>query len=317
MVLDSPPLRELPLSPPLSQLATPPTLPAEGAFDNALEHADVTVTHGEGSRPPIFAIRSWHDECAHYQRLARHLGPEQPLYTIGPPAGECNEDFPLDCDAWTALCVERLLPHLPPAPFYLMGWSFGGILALESARKLAERGISTERVVMVDSQIPRAAAGRTRYRSVLHRAAFHTNALLEMPPSRRGPYVVDRARRRWLRARRRLDTFRARTTGPSTDPSLRDRHTGVGPAGEDLPLLLRAVWRNYSRFRAAATEQDVTLLWCEESRIKVGDTALGWLPYLRGSVELLPIPGAHMSVFEEPHVAAVAACVRQAVRPAP
>ena len=96
----------------------------------------IFISFFEERRRPWIVIRSWSDELRHYRNLVRHLDPEQPVITLGPPQGEKKRDFPRTVDRWTEDCLARLAGASAPEPLRLGGWSFGGVLALETARKL-------------------------------------------------------------------------------------------------------------------------------------------------------------------------------------
>ena len=93
----------------------------------------------EGCRqPPLFCIHG----VALYRALAVALGPEQPTYGLSPNlvidlrTGQAQGRFALNDIAGRYLdALREVQPH---GPYYLAGFSFGGRVALEIARRLRE-----------------------------------------------------------------------------------------------------------------------------------------------------------------------------------
>ena len=140
-------------------------LQTEGTFEEqAAERAPLAAFHWSNvhdarSNPPLLMIRSWGRELQLYRNLARYLGPQQPIVTIAPPRGEVPLDFPRTVETWRDFCLEQMQPLLDsPCPLRIGGWSFGGVLALEVARRLETEGKQVERVVMLDTRLPKAHA---------------------------------------------------------------------------------------------------------------------------------------------------------------
>ncbi|MFD5098044.1 amino acid adenylation domain-containing protein [Streptomyces albidochromogenes] len=103
-----------------------------------------------GVRPPLFAIHPGTGVGWSYVGLARHLGPDQPLYAIqaralselGHSPGsveEMAEDY--------LAHIRRVQPH---GPYHFLGWSFGGTVAHALAVRLAELGERTALLAMMD-----------------------------------------------------------------------------------------------------------------------------------------------------------------------
>jgi thioesterase domain-containing protein len=105
----------------------------------------------EGSRPPLFCIHPLSGDVLVYITIARHLGTDQPLYGIQAPAF-ASEVQPLDSVETIATTYLQVLQQVQPAPpYYLAGASFGGIVAFEMARQLAEQDKPVAFLGLLDS----------------------------------------------------------------------------------------------------------------------------------------------------------------------
>ena len=271
----------------------------------AAEFLPVTVFHPDGAGRPVIFVRSWLGELAQYRRLARALGPDQPVYTVAPPAGDTAEDYPDSVEEWAGW----LLDQCGADPFRgvpLGGHSFGGIVALELARLVGAS--SVPRLVMVDTSLPRTQPRRKR--SVPHRVLRGLSQTLDHEPGDRLPYFNQQVRAATNRATRRLapPSQRSATDG-STEQDV------ITSTGRRMPLLKRTIWTTYLRYEPRPIATPASIFRTSESVRRAGDPALGWLPWFDGSVEIVPISGGHIDVMGERHVAGLAAALRRSLDP--
>jgi thioesterase domain-containing protein len=108
----------------------------------------------EGDRPPLFCVHAVSGSAYSYVGLARRLGPDQPVYGFEAP-GFDNERTPVDslpalADEYTAILRE----FQPEGPYRLLGWSLGGLLAFEMAKRLVGAGAEVATLILVDAGLP-------------------------------------------------------------------------------------------------------------------------------------------------------------------
>jgi aspartate racemase len=297
-------------------------IPASGPIDEeAAEEAAVVGMHLDGSRPPLFLIRSWSNELGSHRRLACHLGEAQPVYSVGPPSAERPEDIPTTAEAWTDLCLERLL-SIPHRDSYLLGgWSFGGVLALEVGERLVASGRRVDLVVMLDTRLPRSyphtppgKRKRTKLSKLARRLSQY--AALETRPERRA-FLHYRFQRRLIKWGKKLRKL-GRRAWPGAVPE-----AAHGPPAEEVVLAphekaemlrTRALRIAYLKYQKRRSSIPVAQFWTEHSRERAGDATLGWSVLTLGELASVPIPGMHYSMFEEPHVGVLAERIRRSLR---
>ncbi|WP_236246270.1 alpha/beta fold hydrolase [Streptomyces sp. CC210A] len=108
----------------------------------------------EGDRVPLFCVHAVSGSAYSYAGLSRMLGDEQPVYGFEAP-GFDNDRTPVRslpdlADEYT----EILRAFRPDGEYRLLGWSLGGLLAYEMAKRLTADGADVSRLIMVDSGLP-------------------------------------------------------------------------------------------------------------------------------------------------------------------
>lgn len=105
-----------------------------------------------------------------YAGLARHLGPEQPIYGLQTRAlslpGYRAAGVPELAEEYLAE-IRRVQPH---GPYRLLGWSFGGVVAHAMATALQQTGEEVELLAMMDAypvSVEEAARPRTERETML------------------------------------------------------------------------------------------------------------------------------------------------------
>jgi amino acid adenylation domain-containing protein len=117
----------------------------------------------------LFCIHPGTGDALSYRALAEHLGPKFSVWALQAPGYEVGVDDPaaslrasLELENYTSF--RQLASHYgdvimkldPSGPYRILGWSSGGLLALEIAVLLQQRGEAVSFVGLVDSQIPDA-----------------------------------------------------------------------------------------------------------------------------------------------------------------
>jgi thioesterase domain-containing protein len=107
-----------------------------------------------GKQPPFFCIHPVGGNVLCYRDLARYLGIEQPFYALQ-ALGLSGEQKPLTrIEDMAAHYIEALQTIQPQGPYYLGGWSLGGIIAFEMAQQLHQQGYEVALLALIDSYMP-------------------------------------------------------------------------------------------------------------------------------------------------------------------
>jgi thioesterase domain-containing protein len=107
-----------------------------------------------GSRPPIFCVHSASGSAYVYGGFARVLPPDQPLYAFEAPGLDGSDQAPVESIEELAIRYALVLRDTGPGPYALLGWSMGGLVAFETARRLLHAGEAVQRLIVIDAPPP-------------------------------------------------------------------------------------------------------------------------------------------------------------------
>ncbi|HEY9874808.1 MAG TPA: amino acid adenylation domain-containing protein, partial [Candidatus Obscuribacterales bacterium] len=125
------PLSDLFLHPTVAGLAN--TLSPE---TDSLPWSPLVPIQPNGSNPPFFCVHPIFGVVLPYYELGHHLGKDQPFYGLQ-PLGIDGKKPPLTrIEDMASYYIEALQVVQPRGPYFLGGWSFGGLVAFEMAQQL-------------------------------------------------------------------------------------------------------------------------------------------------------------------------------------
>jgi amino acid adenylation domain-containing protein len=143
---------------PLSTLFLTPTV--EGLASTLDQAADslpwspLVPIQPAGSKPPFFCVHPIFGVVFPYYQLAYELGFDQPFYGLQ-PVGIDGEQPPFTrIEDMAAYYIEALRRVQPSGPYFLGGWSFGGLVAFEMAQQLMRAGHQVALLAILDTRAP-------------------------------------------------------------------------------------------------------------------------------------------------------------------
>jgi len=104
----------------------------------------------KGSGPPLFVIPNILGNSLYYSELLKYLDRDQIVYAV--EMSEKDLEKPIN-DAAT-YCVDQIRKSFPVGPYSLIGYSSGGIMALEMARRFGELNCNVPFLAMIDTIFP-------------------------------------------------------------------------------------------------------------------------------------------------------------------
>ena len=143
------------LSIPLVTLVQAPTITKLAKVIHAADSSNawpslVTIQAG-GVRPPLFCIHGESGNLLMYRSLARHLGPDQPVYGLQ-PQGLNGKQAPLTrIEDMAARYIKEIQVIQPEGPYFLAGYCMGGTIAFEMAQQFSQRGQRVNLLALLDT----------------------------------------------------------------------------------------------------------------------------------------------------------------------
>ena len=104
----------------------------------------------EGSETPFILL---HGEKMNYP-LSEHLGVEYPFYGFFHYGSQGEKIFHKKIETFARDYINQLQKIVPTGPYYLGGFSFGGLVAFEMAVQLQRLGFEVPVLILIDCKVP-------------------------------------------------------------------------------------------------------------------------------------------------------------------
>lgn len=119
-----------------------------GSADDALQSMLPLRAHGD--RPPLFCIHPGSGLSWSYAGLLKHIPRDVPVYGIQASGLLRPDDMPGTVKEMAARYAEEIRGVQPEGAYHLLGWSFGGIVAYETAVRLQAQGAQIGLLALLD-----------------------------------------------------------------------------------------------------------------------------------------------------------------------
>nr|WP_279636949.1 non-ribosomal peptide synthetase [Corallococcus llansteffanensis] len=260
---------------------------------------------GTGKAPPFFCVHPVGGNVLAYAELARRLGPDQPFYGLQ-ARGLDGASEPLGTvEEMAASYVQALRTVQSAGPYFLGGWSLGGVIAYEMAHQLRAAGEEVALLALIDSYVPETVADtEPRLDRTLAVGLFAQDLM--------GVSLADLS----------LDTAELATLEPEAALARvleSAARAGALPPGVDSAnpaALFRVFEANLEaarRYHPPAMNQRVLRVQAEELA-DTGPGDGGWSALVGTKLESHRLPGSHYTLLREPVVQAVADLLTKAFR---
>ncbi|HSP78046.1 MAG TPA: alpha/beta fold hydrolase, partial [Myxococcaceae bacterium] len=250
---------------------------------------------GEGGVRPLFLVHGGGGSALTYTELARHLGPQRPVYGLSAPGLDGGEKLPASVEEMARHYLAQVRTVQPEGPYLLGGWSFGGLVALEMAQQLRAAGETVSLLALMDSHAPSSRPPSESDELSLLAAFGQTLGLpwrhLSLEPERLKrlggrellAYVLEQARR-----------------GPSGTPHLELEEA------EHLFALFRHHVEAQRRYVPRPYAGPAVLFRAGTQPAGVTAEDLGWRSWLTGGLTVDELPGDHYLLLRPPYVTSLA-----------
>lgn len=253
----------------------------------------VPLTLG-GSKQPFFCVHPMFGVVFPYLELAHHLKCDRSLYGLQ-PLGLDGTSAPLNTiEAIAAYYIQAIQILQPQGPYFLGGWSFGGLVAFEMAQQLTQTGQEISLLAILDTPAPDNKPSVCQSLKFLLGTAIWSTL----------PFLLDYGT---------IATNKIQSQNPWFSRWQWSAIANLIPEESRLKLLdesaispmLKIVYANAQaayRYKPQNYSKRITLFKvAEQSDTNKQNSSLGWSE-LASDLQVHQIPGNHLSLLKQPHV---------------
>lgn len=251
------------------------------------------------NQPPLFLIHDGSGICTHYHRLKAM---NRAVYALHDPK------FLDPIDAWASLAqmadhYADTIAAVSPGPLLMGGWSFGGVVAFEVARRLLTRGHHIVGTVLIDAPAP------LKHQPLPPAIIDAVTSIQES--SRSASTEATRAARYFVR---RSFASCANLLGSFQTPKLPSTRSQYMPHGSEAPIPRVFLLISQEGWRHPTDAAFMEHIWLQD-RSDPRTSITGWETVTGcNSIPWVAIPGNHFQAFDPANIDAVTEAMRHAAR---
>jgi thioesterase domain-containing protein/acyl carrier protein len=278
----------------------------------------VVSVQEKGSRPALFCISGIGGEVLFLAPLTLHLPRDQAVYGVRAHGLDEDDEPDTDVHVMAARYIQAIRTVVPNGPYYLAGFSAGGVVAFEMAQQLQAQGHKVAFLAIVDQFPPNVPSPRGPW-SPGEVARFCRNLVHwirdDMLQSRPDQFL--RRVRGKLRVLGRRLLGRLLRVSAEADAIDIEAVFGISQLPPRLHKSIQAIARATAAYKPRPYAGRVDLFRARTERLgRPCAPDLGWAALVHGGVAVHQVPGTHSSIFNEPDVAVLAAeltaCLKEA-----
>jgi amino acid adenylation domain-containing protein len=297
---------------PLATLFRAPTIAELAGFlregGQTASWSSLVPLQPHGALPPFFCVHPVGGNVLSFHDLARHIGPDQPIYGLQARGLSGQESPHTHVEEMAAHYIAEMRRLQPAGPYYVGGQCFGGMVALEVAQQLQAAGETVGTLAMFDNYAPgytkllsRSANVRLGVRWLRQRANHHLDEVRQLGLRAVPGYLALRARTVALRTRNRV---------------WQGAYQLYERVGRPLPERLRNVRQACELAQRAYVPRlyhgrPLLFVVREREALIDPDPQFGWGDLATDGVAVYEVPGDHKSMWREPNVQTLAATLNR------
>jgi amino acid adenylation domain-containing protein len=253
--------------------------------------SSLVLIQAGGEKPPLFCVHPVGGNILEYYTLANYLGQDCPVYGLQSQGLDGKQQPFRSIEDMAKHYIQEIQTVQPHGPYFLTGYSFGGLVAFEMAQQLRARGEEMGLLALLDSSAPNLPNRRPSFTQSL---GIHISNLGQLTFKEQSSYVLDRIAYRFNS--KDEEDFLAKSLYKLEDltPQLLNVLNYNIQAGEDY--LAKKYSGKMVLFRCQVQDLEHYL-----------HPEFGWPDLVDGGVEIHPIPGPHFRMLKEPRIQFLAA----------
>ncbi|NWF60957.1 MAG: AMP-binding protein, partial [Fischerella sp.] len=265
----------------------------QSATHTSEDWSSLVAIKPNGSKPPFFCIHPLGGETLCYRDLAMHLESDQPVYALQPQGLDGKRSPLTRIEDMASHYIQEIRTIQPNGPYFLGGYSFGGIVAFEMAQQLYKLGERVGMLAIFDTCLP----GASMRLPFLKRIPLHVSNIL-----RGGPAFLWQSLQMWTQQIKYDIKHKVYYELYGENPIFSAfQHVKIMDA--NIQAVTEYVLQVYPGNMILLRTED------KNRQKAVGvkyDLQFGWGNLVAGQLDVDFVPGSHTTMLEEPHVRVLA-----------
>ena len=253
--------------------------------ENDNQYISLVAIKPTGSKAPLYIIHGDGLNVLNFSPLAAAIDLDQPIYGLQAKGLNGTDEPSESLPDITRGYLEEIIRHNPTGPYLLAGYSFGGYVAMEMRKQMMEMGKEVKMLIMFDTNAEKteykdwyALFPRKVKRNIPKMLAFLKSSLLQPITTIKDQTEI--LSKKILTSKKESKLFYQQVKKIQNKHLIAFRNYQMTPFNDKVYLFKAKICVHY-----------------------VNDTQfLGWKKYAKGGVEVLDVPGDHLSMFVSPNV---------------
>jgi amino acid adenylation domain-containing protein len=251
------------------------------------------------NKSPLFCVHPLGGNLFDYHTLSKILDIHRPIYGLQ-PRGIDGKQPPIDrIEDMASYFIRSIQTVQPQGPYFIAGYSFGGIVAFDIARQLTELGEKIAFLGLVDIRCPVIAELDTPFSEWID---IQLDRLRKMTIKQQFEYIYEKL------FKPKSQAYRDEVVATLSDLDL---------FTPELVKVLDCNVQAAKEYQPQTFAGKATLFWSEyqDWYIKKHPT-LGWGDLVVDGLDIQRIPGNHTTLMQEPHVRVLAEKLKSSIEEA-
>lgn len=263
---------------------------------NTTPPSPLVAIRSAGTLPPLFLVHPANGQVACYYKLAKQLPADQPLYGLQDPDLYSKDLAEKTIEEMASSYLQAIRAVQAEGPYYLGGYSFGGVVAFEMAQQLLAAKQEVALLTIIDGAPPASEGSCLQPRAELLATIV-------------GEAIRDSSGKTIQDVHEELESL-------SFEQQLEYAMILLRTANVNL-LVMEKEWlreqvelfaqrlRAIHRYRARVYPGRITLLRASERDALEDDPSedgMLWQNFTRQPLDVRPVPGYHNTLLNEPYI---------------
>jgi amino acid adenylation domain-containing protein len=244
----------------------------------------VKIQSGDDTKLPLFCVHPIGGNVLEYYQLAHELGREQSVYGLQ-SLGLDGKQIPLrKIEAMATHYLQEMRTVQPQGPYFLIGYSFAGLVVYEMAQQLDRQGEKVGLLALLDRTAPNFLKIRPSLRESIE---IHTYNLHRLNSQGRWKYIRSRI------------AFKLVHKGNYREYTIGQWHQALSP---EYINVFDANLQASSDYQAQVYPGQLTLFRCQVQPLNQAlSNDLGWTKFVGDRLKTYDLPSIHSEVLKDPN----------------